>query len=137
VEAAFLNSLERFGTVVKNAKGIVLPLPQSLCARTRSSTLVPQADGKLTSLGEILSNNPDYRISVESHTDNSGPLSQIQTVTDKRSYVVAEKFSAMGVEEGRIVAKGFGATVPVAPNTTNANRAKNRRMQIVLIFYSR
>ena len=136
-EAALINSLKTFGSVVKNEKGIVLSLPESLWSGTRSSTLLPQADGKLTSLGEILSNNPDYRISVESHTDNSGPLSQIQTVTDRRAYAVAEKFSAMGVEDGRIVAKGFGASVPVAPNTTNANRAKNRRTQVVLIFYTR
>jgi outer membrane protein OmpA-like peptidoglycan-associated protein len=131
-EAGFIASLRTFGTVVKNERGIVLTLPENLWTSTRSSTMVPQADGKLTSLAEILANNPDYRISVESHTDNSGVPDQIQSVTDRRSYAVAEKFSSLGVEEARIVAKGFGASVPVAPNTTNINRAKNRRLQVVL-----
>ncbi|MBV9215406.1 MAG: flagellar motor protein MotD, partial [Acidobacteria bacterium] len=39
---------------------------------------------------------------------------------------------SLGVQEGRIVAKGFGASVPVAPNTTVVNRAKNRRVQLIL-----
>ncbi len=136
-EAELLNSLKAFGTVEKNERGIVLTIAENWWAGTRSTAFAPQADGKLTSLGEIISNYPDYRISVESHTDNTGAPAQIQAVTDKRSYAVAEKFATMGVEEGRIVAKGYGASVPVAPNTTAANKAKNRRLQVVLIPYTR
>ncbi|MFT3745678.1 MAG: OmpA family protein [Pyrinomonadaceae bacterium] len=136
-EASLLSALKTYGTVEKTEEGIILTLPETLWAGTRSSVFVPQADGKLTSLGEILSNYPNYRISVESHTDNTGTPAQIQTVTDKRSYMVAEKFATMGVEEGRIVAKGYGASVPVAPNTTPANKAKNRRIRVVLMPYTR
>lgn len=134
-EGDLINSLKTFGLVARSDRGIVLTLPESLWTGPRSTTLLPQADGKLTSLAEILANNPDYRISIESHTDNSGAPDAIQSVTDKRSYAVAEKFSSLGVAEGRIVAKGFGASVPVAPNTTVANRAKNRRMQVILSLY--
>lgn len=131
-EAALINSLRAFGAVGKNERGIVLTLPENLWAGTRSSNLLPQTDGKLTSLGQILENNPDYRISVESHTDNSGNPEQIQSLTERRSYAIAEKFTTLGVEEGRIVAKGYGASVPVAPNTTAINRARNRRIHVVL-----
>jgi len=131
-EPGLISSLKAFGTVVKNDRGIVLTLPESFWAGTRSSNFKPQTDGKLTSLAEILANNPDYRISVESHTDNSGDPELIQTVTDRRSYAVADKFASFGVDEGRIVAKGYGASAPVAPNTTVANRAKNRRLQVIL-----
>ncbi len=134
-ETGLINALKAYGLVVKNERGIVLTLPESLWAGTRSTNLVPQADGKLTALGELLANNSAYRISVESHTDATGDPNQIQSLTERRSYNVAEKFAAMGVEEGRIVAKGFGATVPVAPNTTAANKAKNRRLQVVLTLY--
>ncbi len=136
-EAELMSSLKTFGAVVKNERGIVLTLPENLWAGTRSTAFAPQADGKLTSLGEILSNHPDFRISVEAHTDNTGAPAQIQAVTDKRSFSLAEKFAALGVEEGRIVAKGFGASVPVAPNTTAANKARNRRIQVILIPYTR
>ncbi len=117
---------------MKNDRGIVLTLPENLWASARSSDLAPRAESSLSSLAGILAANPDYRITVESHTDNGGNPDQVQTITDRRSYTVADKFTTLGVEEGRIVAKGLGASVPVAPNTTNANRAKNRRMQVVL-----
>ena len=134
-EAGLINSLKAFGTVTRTERGIVLTLPENYWTRVRSTTLVPRADGKLTSLSEVLANNPAYRITVESHTDNSGEPEAIQTLTDRRAYIVADKFTTMGVQEGRIVAKGFGATMPVAPNTTAANRAKNRRLQVILTLH--
>ncbi|MBP9665043.1 MAG: OmpA family protein, partial [Pyrinomonadaceae bacterium] len=133
-ETELIASLKKYGAVAKNERGIVLTLPESIWAGPRSSNLMPQADGKLTSLAELLVNHPDYRISVESHTDSSGDPDLIQTVTDRRSYAVADKFASLGVEENRIVAKGFGSTASIAPNTTAANRAKNRRLQVVLVL---
>jgi outer membrane protein OmpA-like peptidoglycan-associated protein len=131
-EATLISSLKAYGSVVKNDRGIVLTLPENLWAGTRSTDLVPNADGKLNNLAQLLAQHPEYRITVEAHTDNSGSPDVVQTVTERRSYTLADKFTTLGVQEGRIVAKGFGASVPVAPNTTNGNRAKNRRMQIVL-----
>jgi len=135
-EATLLAALKTFGAVSKTERGIVLTLPENLWTGSRSSSFVAQADGKLTSLAEILASHADYRINVESHTDNGGDPDQIQSVTDRRSYAIAEKFAHLGVEEGRIVAKGYGASVPVAPNTTAVNRAKNRRMQLILTLAS-
>ncbi|MBV9242456.1 MAG: OmpA family protein [Acidobacteria bacterium] len=131
-EPQLLTSLKALGSVAKNERGIVLTLPETLWTGARSTTFVPQADGKLTLLSEILNGNPDYRITIESHTDNSGDPSQIQTLTDKRSYAIADRLAALGVTEGRIVAKGYGASIPVVPNTTVANRAKNRRLLVIL-----
>lgn len=131
-EPAFIAALKAFGTVVKNDRGIVLTLPETLWTSTRSSTFVPTADGKLTLLAEALVNNPAYRMTIESHTDNSGDPELIQAITDRRAYAIADKLASHGVDEGRIVAKGYGATTPVAPNTSAANRAKNRRLQVIL-----
>lgn len=131
-EKDLLAALKAYGTVAKDERGIVLTLPENLWTGIRSSSLTPQADGRLASLAGILADNPDYRVLVESHTDDRGEADQIQTVTDRRSYVVADKFASIGVAEGRIVAKGMGASLPVAPNTTNANRAKNRRVTVIL-----
>jgi outer membrane protein OmpA-like peptidoglycan-associated protein len=134
-ESDLINSLRSFGTVAKTDRGVVLTLPESWWTALRSTTLVPQADGKLTLLSEILAKNPEYRISVESHTDTAGAPDVIQSVTDRRSYAIAEKFAAYGIEEGRIVAKGLGATLPLGPNTTAASRAKNRRTQVILSLH--
>jgi outer membrane protein OmpA-like peptidoglycan-associated protein len=135
-EKDLLAALKAYGTVVKNERGIVLTLPENLWTGVRSSSLTPQADGRLASLAGILADHTDYRILVEAHTDNTGNADQVQTVTDRRSYTIADKFASMGVAEGRIVAKGLGASLPVAPNTTNANKAKNRRVQVILSLNS-
>ncbi len=130
-EAEMMRSLKAYGSVTKTERGIVVTLPESFWSGTRSSTLVRSANSKLASIGEMLVSNPDYRLTVESHTDNKGVPEQIQTLTDRRAYAVAEAIAAAGNLDGRIVAKGYGASVPVAPNTTNANRAKNRRIQLI------
>ena len=131
-EGELINALKVFGTVSKTTRGIVLTLPENFWTTTRSGLLTNQADGKLASLGDILSRNNAYTIQVESHTDSSGNPEVIQSLTDNRSRTIADKLAAMGVAETRMDYKGYGASLPVAPNTTNANRAKNRRVQIIL-----
>lgn len=131
-EADLINSLKVFGSVSKTERGITLTLPENLWTTTRSGSLTNQAEGKLASLGEILANNNAYTVLVESHTDSSGNPELLQTLTDNRSRTVAGKLAAMGVAETRMDYKGFGSNKPVAANTTAANRAKNRRVQVIL-----
>lgn len=132
-QGALMESLKRFGTVAKNERGIVLTIPENFWSAIRTSNFAPNADAKLVSLGEILSSNPDYRIVIESHTDNRGTPEELEGLTEQRSRAIAERLSGFGVAENRIEAKGFGAGLPVAPNTTNASRAKNRRVQVILV----
>jgi outer membrane protein OmpA-like peptidoglycan-associated protein len=131
-ENQLIGTLKSLGTVTKSERGIVLTLPEALWTGTRSAAFVPTADGKLTLLSEVLNSNPDYKVTIESHTDPTGDPDAIQALTDKRSYAVADRLAALGVTEGRIVAKGYGGTAPVAPNTTAVNKAKNRRLLVVL-----
>lgn len=128
-----MQSLKRFGTVAQTERGIVLTLPEKLWSDPRVSGFAATADADLSSLGEILANNSDYRILVESHTDNRGTPEELQILTDERAMAIVDKMIALGVTGNRIGGKGMGASVPVAANTTNANRAKNRRVDIVLI----
>lgn len=131
-EPELINALRTFGSVVKNERGIVLTLPENIWQGTRSATFTILANGKLTSLGEILSSSPAYNVLIESHTDPSGNHDVIQTFTENRADAVANKFTLMGVKEDRITARGLGSSMPVAPNTTAASRAKNRRVQVIL-----
>jgi outer membrane protein OmpA-like peptidoglycan-associated protein len=131
-EAELITSLRTFGSVTKSERGIMLTLPERSWDGTRSGTLTSQAEGKLSSLGEILANNPGYDVSIESHTDNSGDPDAIQTLTENRSKAVADKLTAMGVAETRVTSKGLGASLPLVPNTSVANRARNRRLLVIL-----
>ncbi len=132
-QGMLMQTLRRFGTVERTERGIVLTLPESFWTTTRVSTFAAAAEPKLVQLGEILATNSDYKIAVESHTDNKGTPAELETLTQQRAQAITDKMMTLGVTQSRIEAKGFGAALPVAPNTTNANRAKNRRVQVVLI----
>ncbi len=128
-----MQSLKRFGTVAKTDRGIVVTLPENFWAGIRSSSFAPTADGKLSGIAQVLMGNPDYRVLIESHTDNRGTDEELAGLTQQRSQAIGERLAAFGVAAARIEAKGFAASIPVAPNSTNANRAKNRRVQLILI----
>lgn len=132
-EGAFMQSLRKFGSVSKSERGIVVTLPETFWSSARAAEFAPASEPKVTSLAELLANNPDYRITIESHTDNKGTPEELQSLTEQRSRALSGKLTGFGVSGERIEAKGLGATLPVAPNTTNANRAKNRRVQLILV----
>jgi outer membrane protein OmpA-like peptidoglycan-associated protein len=132
-EAGLMASLRRFGTVAKTDRGIVLTLAETYWSGTRSANFAPVATGRLTSLGELLVSNPDCRVQIESHTDATGDPSDLSTLTESRSKAIAERLSQLGVADSRIEPRGLGATLPIAPNTTNASKARNRRVQMILV----
>ncbi|MEO8572616.1 MAG: OmpA family protein [Pyrinomonadaceae bacterium] len=132
-QATFMQSLRRFGSVSKNERGIILTLPENYWSAARASSFAPAADSKLGPLGELLANNPDYKVVIESHTDDKGTPEELSALTDQRARSIAERLVGFGVADVRIETKGMGATLPVAPNTTNLNRAKNRRVNLILV----
>jgi outer membrane protein OmpA-like peptidoglycan-associated protein len=84
-------------------------------------------------LGEALSSTGNaYKIIIESHTDNKGTPDELQVLTQERAQAIADKMAAFGMPQNLIEAKGYGANLPTVANTTNANRAKNRRVQVIL-----
>ena len=132
-ETSLIAALKRFGTVTKTERGIVLTLAETYWSGPRASTFAPIANPRLTSLGEVLASNPDYRVQIESHTDATGDPSELESLTTQRSRAIAERLSQLGVSDSRIEPRGLGASLPIAPNTTNASKAKNRRVQMILV----
>lgn len=132
-EPGLMQSLRKFGAVAKNERGIVLTLPENVWASIRSTSFAPATDGKLTALAQVLNENADYRLIIESHTDARGTEDDLMALTQQRSQAIGDRLTGFGIAANRIEAKGFAATIPVAPNTTNANRAKNRRVQVILV----
>ena len=132
-EDVLMASLKRFGSVKKADKGLVLTLPESYWSGIRVSGFNQRKEPDLSSMVEVLANSTDYRIIVESHIDNKGTPEELQLLTQERAQAIADKLLTYGVDRDRVEAKGFGATLPVAPNSTNRNRAKNRRIHILLV----
>jgi len=131
-EAGLMASLKKFGTVERTERGIVVTLAETYWSGPRASTFSPLASPRITSLGELLVANPDYKVTIESHTDDTGTPDDLNYLTNLRSRVIAERLYQLGVAETRIEPRGLGATLPVAPNTTAASKAKNRRVQVIL-----
>jgi len=132
-QGILMQSLRKFGAVSQDERGIILTLPENYWSGIRVSSFAPTAEPKLTSLGEVLASSAEYKITVEAHTDNKGTPEELESLTSERARAISDKITSFGVNQERIEAKGFGSALPVAPNSTNANRAKNRRVQIILV----
>jgi len=85
---------------------------------------------ELDRLVQFLKDNPAVKIQVGGHTDNIGNAADNLKLSGNRAKAVLTYLQSNGIAAGRAVAKGFGATVPVAPNTTEEGRALNRRTEI-------
>ncbi len=96
---------------------------------------VTPAIGKaLNKVAETLINHPEIqRVRIEGHADSRGTAAANKTVSRNRAEAVKKFLVSCGVEEGRIRAVGLGASQPVAPNRTEAERAKNRRATVILL----
>jgi len=125
-------ALSRFLTVKQTNRGMTLVLAESLWVNPKSSRLTPAAAAKLDQVGALLANNPDYQINIESFTDNAGSADALEQLTQDRARTLSDRLAAAGVDVTRIQASGMGSANPVAPNTTVASRAKNRRTEITL-----
>ena len=85
----------------------------------------------LDSVGMVLEQYPTLKIEVGGHTDNRGTPDKNQKLSEARAtsvlrYVTA-KFPA--INAGQFTSKGYGQSAPIAPNSTTAGRAKNRRVE--------
>ena len=127
-------TLARFGSVKETERGIVLVLPDTLWSGARAADLTAKASATVVDpLAALLANNPDVQIMIEAHADSRGDADAVQKLTQDRAEALAGRLVSAGVDSGRIRAAGMGSTNPVATNTTPAGRARNRRIEIMLM----
>jgi outer membrane protein OmpA-like peptidoglycan-associated protein len=84
-------------------------------------------------VADVMNRNPDIKkIEIQGHTDNTGTREHNQTLSEQRATSVREWLTGHGIDGGRLEAKGYGQSQPLAPNVTARNRARNRRVQFVI-----
>ena len=125
--------MERFGAVAKTQRGIMLTLDENYWSGVRVSSFAQTSDEKFKGIADLLGRETNYNFIIESHMDSKGGTAELQLLTDERAQAVADKLMSLGVSAGRMEIKGYGSTLPVAPNSTRANRQKNRRVQVILV----
>ncbi len=124
--------------VEQRERGLVIQVTDMLLFNLGEVRLSPEGRNFLQRISLLL-NAPDYRgrqIRVEGHTDNlpTGRYSSNWELSVLRAKNVVEEFEQnVGIAPGRLSAVGFGETRPVASNETEAGRAENRRVSIVLL----
>ena len=126
--------LARYGTVRETERGLVLILPENaLWTSARATELSPRAAAKLEPLAALLANYPDFRLIIEAYSDDRGDGEALRAMTEERARALAARLVAAGLDSARIESVGMGAANPVAPNTTIAGRARNRRAELILV----
>ena len=79
----------------------------------------------------MLKSNPQTKIEIGGHTDNIGDNRLNLALSENRAKVILNYLVSKGIEEDRLLYKGYGGTKPVAANDTEDNKKKNRRVEIV------
>ncbi|MDX2196438.1 MAG: OmpA family protein [Cytophagales bacterium] len=97
------------------------------------ATLLPESYIELDVLVELLQENPHMEILIAGHTDNKGNAKLNQKLSENRVKSVDIYLVQKGINIQRIKYKGYGMTKPIANNTTEEGRAKNRRVEFVIL----
>jgi outer membrane protein OmpA-like peptidoglycan-associated protein len=94
------------------------------------ATLQTGSEKMLAEIVKLMKDHTDWRFEVQGHTDNVGAKAANLTLSEQRAKTVVEWLTKNGVAAARLVAKGYGDTVPLMDNATNEGRAKNRRVEL-------
>ena len=98
----------------------------------RPSMLMPAVLGPFTKVAKILEKDPRTGVLILGHADSRGQLDANFKLSEDRAKAVASIFRLSGLQRDRLLLKGVGSDMPRAANDSNAGRAQNRRVEIVL-----
>jgi outer membrane protein OmpA-like peptidoglycan-associated protein len=93
--------------------------------------IAPESVIALGEVAALMRDNPEMRLRVEGHTDSTGAKAANQILSVKRAQAVVDNLVNRGLKRMRFEVAGMGDTDPVADNSTEAGRTRNRRIQLV------
>lgn len=98
---------------------------------TGKATLKPASEKVLAQVLTLLNAQPDWKMKIEGHTDSTGTKVGNQKLSQQRAAAVVAWLVKNGIAPARLIAAGLGDTKPIADNTTEEGRARNRRVELV------
>lgn len=102
---------------------------------TDKANLKPESDQTLNEIAALLKGEPDLKLLVVGHTDAEGAFEYNRSLSEKRAAsVVAALTSRHGISKERLFPFGVSYASPMASNSSDEGRAKNRRVELVRFF---
>ena len=97
------------------------------------SDLTPETKAELDRVAKIMQDSPDVVLELQGNTDSVGTDAYNQKLGNRRAKAVFDYLKAKGVNPNRLKEVSFGEGKPVATNATDAGRAQNRRVDLVIL----
>jgi outer membrane protein OmpA-like peptidoglycan-associated protein len=122
------------GTAVERVEDdmLLVGFDSDILFNPNSATLGPAATSTVQEVADVLADYSKTAVVVQGHTDSTGPANHNQYLSERRAETVGGALVARGVSPKRLVATGYGETLPVASNTSARGRSLNRRVAILL-----
>lgn len=97
------------------------------------STLRPDAIAKLDHAVQLMTDNASIKVAIEGHTDSVGSETYNQSLSERRAQAVVDYLMGRGIDGSRLTPTGYGEARPVATNDTDEGRARNRRVDLIVV----
>jgi OmpA-OmpF porin, OOP family len=111
-----------------------ISLKDSIHFDTDKATIKAESNPILDAIAGLLRDHPELRrVRVEGHTDNRGTAAYNKDLSQRRARSVVRALVQRGIDPGRLLSEGYGFDRPVASNATALGRAKNRRVEFMIL----
>jgi len=118
--------------VERAGEGIDLTFESGLMFKINSSDISDSYKSDLASAADVFTKYPETNIVIEGHTDDTGSDELNMALSEKRAKAVKAFLLSKGISEKRLTEKWYGETQPKYPNDSEANRQKNRRVELAI-----
>lgn len=133
-EAELRRTLQGTGVgVVRNGDNLTLVMPSNITFATDQDQINAGFYPTLNAVSLVLKKYNRTLVDVNGHTDSTGNAGYNQGLSERRAMSVANYLTAQGSDPRRFSVLGFGASQPIASNSSEAGRAQNRRVEIQLV----
>ncbi|HYK76732.1 MAG TPA: OmpA family protein [Daejeonella sp.] len=119
--------------VIREGEGIIVKFDSGILFDIDKSQLKPTAKANVEKLAASLAKNPQTNIMIIGHTDATGSATYNMGLSERRAEAVKAYTVAQGISASRLTTEGRGKTEPIADNSTEDGRSKNRRVEIVIV----